>query len=203
MRDPWQEPRRGLSAAGARDEPLGLPAGQPGLSAIDRAVPPLLAVCSCPSGCFLLCQCLTDGSNPAARPRRPPPDEMRKMRELQEFERARAFQLSAAGPSAPGERKRPGAARDAQGDEGKVAKRSALASLSSLRGVTIVRRKGAGAQAAGKPLPVASDPAPDGGGGAGGAAALGMLADYGSDSDSEPPGESQAGRELESESDDA
>lgn len=84
-----------------------------------------------------------------------------------------------------------------------MAKRSALASLSSLRGVTIVRRKGAGAQAAGKPLPVASDPAPDGGGGAGGAAALGMLADYGSDSDSEPPGESQAGRELESESDDA
>ena len=81
-----------------------------------------------------------------------------------------------------GERKRPVAAapRDPQGDEGKGAKRSAVASLSSLRGVTIVRNKGA--VGAGKPLPAASDPVPDGAGGAG---ALGMIADYGSGSESD------------------
>lgn len=105
--------------------------------------------------------------------------------------------MDAARP-APGVRKRPVAALDPQSGEGtgakeakKEAKRShrALPSLSSLRGVTIVRNKGAGAlhgaPSADKSLTIALDQVHDGGAGGAGAAALGMLANYGSDSESE------------------
>jgi hypothetical protein len=105
--------------------------------------------------------------------------------------------MDAAGP-APGVRKRPVAALDPQVSEGtgakeatKEAKRShrALPSLSSFRVVTIVRNKGAGAghgaPSADRSLPIASDQVHDGGVASAGVAALGMLANYGSDSESE------------------
>ena len=105
--------------------------------------------------------------------------------------------MDAAGP-APGVRKRPVAVLDPQGGEGtganeakKEAKRShsALPSLSSFRVVATVRNKGAGAghgaPTADRSLPIASDKVHDGGAVGAGAAALGMLANYGSDSESE------------------
>ena len=102
--------------------------------------------------------------------------------------------MDAAGP-APGVRKRPVAALDPQGGEGtgkKEAKKEANRShpsLSLLGGMTIVRNKGAGAvhgaPCADKSLPIALDQVHDGGSGGAGAAALGMLANYGSDSESE------------------